>query len=145
MIDVNLIMEIGNIIVFMGTLLLIKDVLKNRKALKGYSIIGSLLTFIAISLFQVGFFMMGVWTWTIGTITAFYWLIAFLFSFREKFRAWRDRRKGEQAVYKMLGCKNKKEAMKLKRQVYDVNSTCPCSECKEMRKILNDFNRDVTL
>jgi hypothetical protein len=114
MTDFNLIMNIGNIIAFLGTCLLIKDVLKNRNALKGYSIIGSLLTFIAVSLFQAGFFMMGVWTWTIGMVTAFYWLVAFLFSFREKFRAWRDRRKGEQYVYKMLGCKNKKEAMKLR-------------------------------
>jgi len=114
MTDINLMMNIGNIIVFLGTLLLIKDVLKNRNALKGYSILGSLLTFIAISLFQVGFFMMGVWTWTIGTVTAFYWLIAFIFSFREKFRAWRDRRKGEREVYKVFGCKNKKEAMKLR-------------------------------
>ena len=145
MTDFNLIMNIGNIIVFLGTLLLIKDVLKNRNTLKGYSILGSLLTFIAISLFQAGFFMMGVWTWTIGTVTAFYWLIAFLFVFREKFRGWRDRRKGEQAVYKMLGVKNKKEAMKLRNQVFGINHSCPCSECREIRKILNDFNRDVTL
>lgn len=117
MIDFDLIMNVGNIIVFLGTLLLIKDVLKNRNMLKGYSIIGSFLTFIAISLFQVGFFMVGVWTWTIGTVTALYWLLAFLFSFKTKFRGWRDRRKGERDVFRMLGYKSRKDFEKKRRVI----------------------------
>ncbi len=54
---ISIIFLIANIICATGTFLQIKDVIKNRNILKGYSLTGSILTFLAVTLFQIGFFL----------------------------------------------------------------------------------------
>jgi len=86
MIDlINAVMTVGNIICLVGTLLLIRTVIKDRAILNGYSQLGSFLTFLSICTFQYGFYLMdniiGV---LFGLPTIFYWLTAFVYSMKKK-------------------------------------------------------------
>ncbi|MHA1268081.1 MAG: hypothetical protein ACTSRS_22885 [Candidatus Helarchaeota archaeon] len=71
---------IANLICALGTILQVKDVLKNRVMLKGYSFIGSLLTFLAVLLFQIGFLLCGQYlSVAVGLITLVYWLLVVIY------------------------------------------------------------------
>ena len=146
MTDMNLLANIGMLWLVIGTIPSIYSVLKNRRNLQGFSIIGSLGILIGQSTYLYYFILLNdIITSILSIPLIMFWLIVLLFSFRAKFRAWRDRRKGEREVYRMLGVKNKKEAMKLRDQVFGINSTCSCFECREIRRIINNFNKDVRL
>ena len=79
---IELILNLANVFVLIGTLFNVKDVLRNKDILKGYSIVGSLLTFISLMLFGIAFYLMNMWSWMIEVVTCIYWLIAFLYSFK---------------------------------------------------------------
>jgi len=73
---ISIIFLIANIICATGTFLQIKDVIKNRNILKGYSLTGSILTFLAVTLFQIGFFLdQQILSVVFGSITAIYWFL----------------------------------------------------------------------
>ena len=76
---------LGNIITAMGTLLLIKTVIKNKELLHGYNLFGSALTFMAMAFFLTGFFSAGQYV-SAGfmLVTAVYW--GFVTIFKMKYR-----------------------------------------------------------
>ena len=74
---------IGNFICLIGTLLLMRRVLKNRNMLKDFDPLGSLLTFIPLVIFMVGYVL-----WHNGLATGFaavtmvFWLVVSIFSIK---------------------------------------------------------------
>jgi len=84
---IDIIFLIANIICAIGTILQIKDVVKNRSILKGYSLIGSILTFLAVTLFQIGFFLdQQILSVIFGSITAIYWFLVSIYVILIKIR-----------------------------------------------------------
>jgi hypothetical protein len=54
----NELMALGNGIILVGTLLLIRAVIKNRTILQGYSFIGATLTFTGLFVFGLAFYQL---------------------------------------------------------------------------------------
>ena len=79
---IDLILNLANVFVLIGTLFNVKDVLKNKNILKGYSIFGSFFTFISLVMFGIVFYFMNIWTWMIEVFTCIYWLLAFIYSLK---------------------------------------------------------------
>lgn len=76
-------MNFGNAVNLVAVLLLMRAMLKDRRVLKGFSVSGTFLTFLAIIGFQVGFvFMENYVSFTLGLVTLVFWFLVFVFSFR---------------------------------------------------------------
>ena len=72
---------VANFICAIGTLLQVMAVIKNRKILKGYDFVGSLLTFLAVVLFQIGFYLIGEYlSVALGFITVAYWFLVSVYT-----------------------------------------------------------------
>jgi uncharacterized membrane protein len=83
----NLFLDFASIINFTALLLMLRAVLKNRNALRGYSIIGSFLTFLSIVGFEVAYYLLGnVIGFVFGWGTVAFWFIAFLYSLRQRLK-----------------------------------------------------------
>ena len=83
----GILLDIGNIIMFIGTSLLIRTVIKNKDMLQGYDLQGSILTFVALLCLYFGFMAIGQWISVIAsTITVLYWgfVVAFKLKYRKK-------------------------------------------------------------
>lgn len=81
----TLLIDSANVAFFIGTSLLIRAVLKNRKILNGYDLIGSFLTLLALCIFQVCYFMMGNFvSFSLAMLTVSYWVLAFVYSLKSK-------------------------------------------------------------
>lgn len=80
-------MNFGNAVNLVAVLLLMRAVLKDRNVLKGFSVSGTFLTFVAIIGFQVGFvFMENYVSFVLGLVTLVFWFLVFVFSFRRSMR-----------------------------------------------------------
>lgn len=78
-------LSFASIVNFVALLLLLRAILKDRKVLRGYSITGSLLTFISLCAFEVAYYLLGNWVSVVlGLAGVFFWFIAFVFSLRLK-------------------------------------------------------------
>ncbi len=55
----NLVLDVASIINFTALLLMLRAVIKNRKVLRGYSIVGSFLTFVSIVGFEIAYYLLG--------------------------------------------------------------------------------------
>lgn len=76
-------MNFANVVNLIAVFLLMRATIKDRKVLKGYSVSGTFLTFIAILGFETGFFLMGnMISFAIGLVNLAFWLMAFAFSLR---------------------------------------------------------------
>ena len=83
----NLALSLASIINFTALMLMLRAVVKNRKALRGYSVIGSFLTFVSITGFEVAYYLLGnLIGFILGWATVAFWFIAFLYSLRQKLR-----------------------------------------------------------
>jgi uncharacterized membrane protein len=83
----NLALDFASIINFVALILMLRAVIKNRKVLRGYSIIGSFLTFISICGFEVAYYLLGnIFGFTLGWATVVFWFIAFVYSLRQKLK-----------------------------------------------------------
>jgi hypothetical protein len=81
--DVDMVMNFANIINLIAVLLLMRAIIKDRNKLKGYSVSGTFLTFIAIFGFEIGFYLMeNFFSFGLGLINLIFWFMAFIFSFR---------------------------------------------------------------
>ena len=81
--DVDMVMNFANIINLIAVLLLMRAIIKDRNKLKGYSVSGTFLTFIAIFGFEIGFYLMeNFFSFGLGLINLAFWFMAFIFSFR---------------------------------------------------------------
>jgi hypothetical protein len=80
---VSLVLDFASLVNFVGVLLLTRAIIRDRNVLKGFSVSGSLLTFIAVSGFDVAYFLMGnLIGFSLGLANIVFWLIAFMFALR---------------------------------------------------------------
>jgi hypothetical protein len=78
---VNMVMNLGNVVNLIAVLLLMQAIIKNRNVLKGYSVSGTFLTFVAVLFFELGFYLMENYIgFGLGLINLTFWLMAFIFS-----------------------------------------------------------------
>ena len=81
--NTNLLLDIGNIVMLIGTLLLIRAVIKDRKILKGYNPVGSILTMLGMITFDTFYVVINnqfsLW---IAMVTTAYWFLASVYSVR---------------------------------------------------------------
>ena len=83
----NLVLDFASIINFIALLLMLRAVVKNRKGLRGYSIIGSFLTFVSIVGFEVAYYLLGnVIGFALGWATVAFWFIAFIYSLLQRLK-----------------------------------------------------------
>ena len=83
----NLVLDLASIINFVALLLMLRAVIKNRKVLRGYSIAGSLLTFISIVVFEIAYYLIGnIIGFVLGWVTVAFWFTAFLYSLRQRLK-----------------------------------------------------------
>lgn len=74
-------------------MLMLRAVIKNRKVLRGYSIVGSFLTFVSIVGFEVAYYLLGNFIgFTLGWATVAFWFIAFLYSLRQKLKGTKEQK-----------------------------------------------------
>jgi hypothetical protein len=78
-------LNVASILNFVALLFLLRSVIKNRNALKGYSISGCFLTFISVLGFEVAYYLMGnIFSVILGLATVVFWFLAFIYSLRLK-------------------------------------------------------------
>ena len=83
----NLFLDVASVINFVALLLMLRSVIKNRKVLRGYSIVGSFLTFVSILGFEVAYYLLGnVFGFALGWATVAFWFIAFLYSLKQNLK-----------------------------------------------------------
>jgi hypothetical protein len=81
--NVDVAMNIANVVNLIAVLLLMRAVIKDRNKLKGYSVSGTFLTFVAILGFEIGFYLMGnYFSFGLGMVNLVFWFMAFVFNFR---------------------------------------------------------------
>jgi hypothetical protein len=99
MIDINILFDIANVAFLVGTILLIRAVLKNRKILNGYDPTGSFLTLFALLVCEVCYLAMGnLVSVLLSTVTIAYWVLAFAFSVRNLLQERREIRAVKELV-----------------------------------------------
>ncbi len=82
--SVDTAMNFANVVNLIAVLLLMRAVIKDRKVLKGYSISGAFLTFVAILGFEIGFFLMGnMISFALGLTNLAFWFMTFVFNLRK--------------------------------------------------------------
>jgi hypothetical protein len=82
--SVDLAMNFASVINFLGLVLLLRAVIKNRNVLRGFSAGGCFLTFLAICGFQVAYFLMdNLVSFLLGLAAAVFWFVAFIYSLRQ--------------------------------------------------------------
>ena len=83
----NIVLSIASVINFTALLLMLRAVIKNRKVLRGYSILGSFLTFVSIVGFEIAYYLIGnIIGFALGWATVAFWFIAFLYSLRQRLK-----------------------------------------------------------
>jgi len=83
----NLVLDVASVVNFVACVLMLRAVIKNRRVLRGYSIVGSFLTFTSIVGFEVAYFLLGnVFGFALGWATVAFWFIAFLYSLKQKLK-----------------------------------------------------------
>jgi hypothetical protein len=89
--EVDLVMNFANVVNLIAVLLLMRAIVKDRAVLKGFSVSGSFLTFIAILGFEFGFYLMGNFvSFGLGVVNLTFWLLSFVFTFRNFMRVKRS-------------------------------------------------------
>lgn len=80
-------MNFANAVNLLAVLLLMRAIIKDRNVLKGYSVSGTFLTFIAIFGFEIGFYLMHNYvSFGLGIVNLTFWFLAFVFSFKNLMR-----------------------------------------------------------
>jgi hypothetical protein len=83
----NLALDLASIVNFCALLLMLRAVIKNRNALRGYSIMGSFLTFASIVGFEVAYYLLGnILGFALGWATVGFWFTAFVYSLRQRLK-----------------------------------------------------------
>jgi len=81
----NLLLDIACIINFVALLWMLRAIIKNRNALRGYSVIGSFLTFVSLVFFEFAYHLVGnVIGFAFGWATVAFWFIAFIYTLKQK-------------------------------------------------------------
>ena len=81
----NLALSIASIVNFAALLLMLRAVVKNRRVLRGYSILGSFLTFLSIVGFQIAYYLLdNLVGFVLGWATVVFWFTAFIYALKQK-------------------------------------------------------------
>lgn len=84
----NLLLDVAGILNFVALLWLLRAVIKNRNVLRGYSIVGSFLTFLSIVGFELAYYILGnIVGFILGWATVAFWLIVFIYSLKQKLKS----------------------------------------------------------
>lgn len=82
--SVSIVLDFANIVNLIAVLLLLRAIIKNRKVLKGFSVSGSFLTFVAIFGFEIVYVLLeNPISFALGLVNLVFWLMAFSFTFRK--------------------------------------------------------------
>ena len=80
----DMVMNFANAVNLIAVLLLMRTIIKDRNVLKGFSVSGTFLIFIAVLGFEIGFFLMENYiSFGLGIINLCFWFMAFVFSLRK--------------------------------------------------------------
>jgi len=83
----NLALSIASVINFTALLLMLRAVIKNRNALRGYSISGSFLTFVSLVGFQIAYYLLSNTVgFILGWVSVAFWFIAFIYTLRQRLK-----------------------------------------------------------
>ncbi len=83
----DLALSVASIINFTALLLMLRAVLKNRNALRGYSITGSFLTFVSLVGFQIAYYLLNnIVGFVLGWVSVAFWFIAFIYTMRQRLK-----------------------------------------------------------
>jgi Ca2+/Na+ antiporter len=83
--SVSIVLDFANIVNLIAVLLLLRAIIKDRKVLKGISVSGSFLTFVAIFGFEIVYVLLeNPISFALGLVNLVFWLIAFIFTFRKR-------------------------------------------------------------
>ncbi|MGD6806895.1 MAG: hypothetical protein ACQCN4_08040 [Candidatus Bathyarchaeia archaeon] len=83
----NLLLDVASAVNFIALLWMLRAVIKDRNMLRGFSIVGSFLTFVSITGFELAYHLLGnvVGFW-LGWATVAFWFLVFVYSLRLKLR-----------------------------------------------------------
>ncbi len=83
----NLLLDVASIVNFIALLWMLRAVIKNRNYLRGFSVVGSFLTFVSIVGFELAYHLLGnVIGFVIGWGTVAFWFIAFVYTLKLKLK-----------------------------------------------------------
>jgi len=83
----NLFLDIASIINFLALLWMLRAIIKNRNYLRGFSVVGSFLTFLSIVGFELAYYLLGnVVGFVFGWGTVAFWFIAFVYTLKQKLK-----------------------------------------------------------
>ncbi|MCL2358870.1 MAG: hypothetical protein LBH74_06635 [Nitrososphaerota archaeon] len=85
---VNLLLDVSGVINFIALLCMLIAVIRNRNYLRGFSIVGSFLTFVSIVGFEAAYYLLGnIVGFMFGWATVIFWFLAFVYSLKQKIRS----------------------------------------------------------
>ena len=83
----NLLLDVASIVNFVALLWMLRAIIKNRNYLRGFSVVGSFLTFISIVGFELAYYLLGnVVGFAFGWATVTFWFIAFIYTLKQKLK-----------------------------------------------------------
>ena len=83
--SVSIVLDFANVVNLLAVILLMRAIIVDRKVLKGFSVSGSFLTFVAILSFEVAYFLLGNFiSVALGVVSLVFWFMAFIFTLRKK-------------------------------------------------------------
>lgn len=83
--SVDIFLDIANMIQFVAVILLLRAIIKDRKVIKGISVSGSFMNFIAIFCFEVVFVLLKNYvSVALGLVGLTFWFITFFFTFNTR-------------------------------------------------------------
>lgn len=92
--DAQTLFNVSNILFLIGTSLLIRVVLKNRKVLNGYDWLGAVLTLMAMLTVEGAYVLLNFWVSLLFSLpTVAYWILVSVYSIRNKLKLRMQKRK----------------------------------------------------
>ncbi len=89
----NLIIDYASIVNFAALLLMLRAVIKNRNVLRGFSVVGSFLTFTSIVGFVLAYHLLGnVIGFALGWVTVSFWFLVFIYSVKQKLKGTKEKK-----------------------------------------------------
>lgn len=82
--SVSIVLDFANIVNLIAVLLLMRAIIIDRKGLRGFSVSGSFLTFIAVFGFEIAYFLLeNPVSVALGLVNLVFWLMVFIFTLRK--------------------------------------------------------------
>jgi uncharacterized membrane protein len=80
----SIVLDFANVVNLIAVTLLMRAIIRDRKVLRGLSISGSFLTFVAILAFEIAYYLLGnMVSVGLGLVSVVFWFLAFVFTLRK--------------------------------------------------------------